>query len=271
MVARSDLSWEDAKASGQFVFICHSREDKRRIARSGLIRELARLRIHVVIDNAYSGLMPDEEELQNYIHQIKVGSSWKTSINEFARSAGCILLLLSTTLFDRLRNKRGKYEWCIAEMRIGANAEKLMPVSIEEHLRVDYTLINSLVESAIEPDQEVGLAAGDPDSRDGALAKLYESICEIFEIRFAARSEALARDRDAISPVGKQILLDLMARDGHCQSIANAPTGIAVTYCDPQGSPHFLCDSILPFPLGEKVSLTKRFAAGDDEGGCTAA
>ncbi len=39
----------------------------------------------------------------------------------------------------------------------------------------------------------------------------------------------------------------------------------------PQGSPHFLCDSILPFPLGEKVSLTKRFAAGDDEGGCTAA
>ncbi len=40
---------------------------------------------------------------------------------------------------------------------------------------------------------------------------------------------------------------------------------------NPQGSPHFLCDSILPFPLGEKVSLTKRFAAGDDEGGCTAA
>ena len=37
------------------------------------------------------------------------------------------------------------------------------------------------------------------------------------------------------------------------------------------GIPSFLRDSILPQRLGEKALLTKRFAAGDNEGGCATA
>lgn len=37
------------------------------------------------------------------------------------------------------------------------------------------------------------------------------------------------------------------------------------------GIPSFLRDSILPQRVGEKALLTKRFAAGDDEGGCATA
>lgn len=231
MIASSEVSWEDAEARGQFVFISHSREDKKLIAKTGILTELAKLRIHSVIDNAYSGLMPRDAELAKYVHQIPVGENWKAWIHKYAQRADCVLLLLSETFFTRLRNQRGKYEWCIAEMRAGANGQKLLPVKIE-NLAINFEFLNSLVESAIDSDQEVADFAGDLDARDGALAKLSESIIALFDVRQAARTDIQKRRANTISRAGQDILLDMMAREQHCQEVAKASAGVAVVYGD---------------------------------------
>ena len=213
MITKHDITWEEAKESGHYVFISHATNDKANLASMGLVEYLVSKRVHVAIDKPTHGILPKSEDHQKYVQHIPTGESWEVWIRELAENAATMIVLLSENYYDRLENQRdAKYEWCVEELRIGANDRKLLYTSYDPLLKVNANLINRVVTSAILPSEQYAVI--DPASNDnrGEMNAIYLGIKKLFE-----RSGNYKKIQHLISNDGKVLLLDLIAREEQCR------------------------------------------------------
>jgi hypothetical protein len=89
---------------GNYAFVCHAHQDKREIDQLGVIRHLTRDAVRLVIDKAATLNVGD---LPHLVHTFRGGKEWRTQIQALADRAGCVLVLWSANMKNRIRNEPG--------------------------------------------------------------------------------------------------------------------------------------------------------------------
>ncbi len=217
-------------ADGNYAFICHANQDKHAIDRVDLVRLLTREAVRLVIDRATA---IDVGDLPHLVHTFRGGKKWRRQIEALADRAGCVLVLWSRHMKDRIESEPGG-GWIGYEILTGLRNGTAFFCCLDGETSPDeiYDALSSEIENlerfktVIEAEHILPLRSPTANREDGRVRIDYEMKRLAEDVYRKIDVTRLGRLSNQLDPGRINRLLNLVDREDAVERIVQGNAGI---------------------------------------------